>query len=273
MYNPEAKPLWLLQNNGINRVTENIAKVLNAQNRRFLDISVHSCETFESDLDHRLAEEGLDVWAQPTFFMGSVLMLEAVLKSEKYKSLAHYNPDHFETPMWVEKLGNQMLNATYEESTLEAAANCEQPVFVRPLAAHKLFTGALICKETFPDWFFQANQRNPKLTLDSKVCMSTPRTILKEWRVICVNGQPRLWSSYKDGSSLSVSADIEANALLFAQQVAKQWVPGQLCTLDVAKTPAGYKVVEFNGVHCCGIYAIEPTQFVGLVDDFLTGQT
>lgn len=262
-------PLWILQNNGVNRVTSRIASVLREQGRTFVDISVHASDIFETDLDYRLKEEGVDFQAQPTFFMGSVLMLRAFLKSSKYRSLARFKDENYNSPVWIEKHGSRMLNPEVEIMTLKGVSELNFSVFVRPLNEQKLFTGAVLRPETFQSWLETAKQRNSNLSPESIVCVSKPLEIIREWRVLCFDGVPKLWSQYKDGESLKVVAEIESDALAFALEAAKHWVPGELCTLDVAKTSDGYKIVEFNGIHCCGIYGIDPKRFVEEIDSFL----
>lgn len=265
-----SKPLWIVQNNGIDRVTLHIARVLREQGRAFVDISVHDKESFQNDLTSRLAEEGLDAFTQPTFFVGSVLMLNCVLASPLYKSLTVFTPENYVSETWTKAHGQTMLNSVFDTMTLGQAAGLKKPVFVRPLNEQKLFTGAVISEESFESWYAVAHQRNSNLSLDSLVCVSHPKEILREWRVLCFNGVPKLWSQYKEGEHLHVEDTIEPLALNFAQRAAAHWVPDALCTLDVAKTPEGYKIVEFNGMHCCGIYKIDPARFIDEVDHYLT---
>lgn len=266
----QARPLWIVQNNGIDRVTARIARILREQGRPFVDVSVHALDTFEVDLEHRLKEEDVDVYAQPTFFMGSVLMLRGFLESSKYKPLARFTDENYTSPVWIEKQGSRMLNTEVDIMTLGEAAALGRSVFVRPLDEQKLFTGAVIEPATFQSWLDAATQRNSKVGLDARVCVSKPIEILREWRVLCFDGVPRLWSQYKEGELLHVSPDIEPDALAFAADAAAHWVPDELCTLDVAKTTEGYEIVEFNGMHCCGIYGIDPKRFVEEVDAFLS---
>lgn len=260
------KPLWIVQNNGIDRVTRRIAKSLQEQGRHFVDVSVHTRDSFEKDLTTRLGEENLDAFMQPTFFMGSVLLLESMLASARYNPLATYHPENYTTQAWCKAHGNRMLNDAFELMTLEGALNLGEPVFVRPLTEQKLFTGAVIEKSSFQGWFTAASQRNSRLTMQSQVSVSKPKEILREWRVLCFNGIPKLWSQYKESDRLEVNASIEPDALAFATEAAAHWVPDELCTLDVAKTSEGYRIVEFNGMHCCGIYAIDVNRFIKEVD-------
>lgn len=262
-------PLWILQNNGIDRVTAQIAMKLWSKGRRFLDISVNDSSTFESELSARLDEEGMDVFSRPTFFMGSVLMLNSMKASKLYSSLVVHTPENYLAAKWVHEHGPRMLNPALDVMTLGDVVKDGKRVFVRPLDEQKLFTGTVFNPANFDKWFFEAQQRNSKLSLESRVCVSEPKEIVREWRVLCFDGVPKLWSQYKECAKLQVEATIEPDALMFAQEAAAHWVPDELCTLDVAKTPEGYRIVEFNGMHCCGIYAIEPRRFIEEVEGYL----
>lgn len=256
---------YVLQNNGIDRLTKRIATELTAQGRQFVDVSLHCRDTFEQSVLQRLDGEGISPNSN-LFFYGSVLMINGLAKSKVLNHHLQYTASNYESPLWAEVHKENMLNSAVSVCALSEIFNESSKVFVRPLDESKLFTGVVLEPHMFQAWFDEAAQRNSRLSLDSRVCVSPVQEIEKEWRILMQNGEPKLWSQYKSDDKLDVKVELSKEAFDKAAEFGKFWTPDKLCTLDLAQTKDGFKIVEFNGIHCCGIYGIDPKEFIAYID-------
>lgn len=131
--------------------------------------------------------------------------------------------------------------------------------FVRPSEDLKQFTGCVIPAQEAHDWFLDmvecATSGTYKLEPETKVVVCEPKKIYSEARFFIVGGK------IVEGSVYRVSGDLYSSRLTeeeysFHQEnfVDGKWLPDQCCVMDVADTPDGYKVIEFNCLNSAGMY-------------------
>lgn len=263
-----SKVTWVLQNNGIDRLTAPIARALSSCKRKFVDASFHCADSFESDVLLRMREEGVDP-ENPVFFYGSTLVVKGLEKSSLFGSKSFHNKHSFNSPVWISHHKSNMLNAPYKVCPLLELFDEKEPLtelFVRPLDSVKQFGGVIVQKEKFHQWIQITKIKYPAVELNPMVVASVPKQLGIEYRFLCKDFEPRLVSSYLNQGRFETVQGAPEEVWEKARKFAAVWTPSRLCTMDLVSTDHGIKIVEFNSIHCCGIYKIDPLEFIELVD-------
>lgn len=196
-------------------------------------------------------------------------------------SLAHYavqrgwspgawiNAERFGYQAYVEAFGELMLNHdAHAVRFADALDHDMESFFIRPDDDGKLFAGTITNRARFADW--QAKIASADLTWtitpNTKVIVSSIKTIITETRFIVVNGDVVTGSVYRrDGRTLYdsvVSPDVE----IFARKQAQLWTPDRVCVLDVAETDDGMRIVEFNNFNSAGWYECDVLKIIAAID-------
>jgi hypothetical protein len=131
-------------------------------------------------------------------------------------------------------------------------------VFLRPDYGEKLFTGQVVAVENFKD--FWVHQRLDVEDPRTICVVGQPKEIVKEYRLVMLNGKVMAGSLYAIGRSfctepLEEQEDKEA-IIEFAETVAKDNPPAlpRCYVMDIAKEPSCYSVLEIGCVAAAGFY-------------------
>ena len=102
---------------------------------------------------------------------------------------------------------------------------------------------------------------------DTKLMLSQPACILKEWRLWVVDGQVVTYSLYKEGARVVYRREIDDDALAFAQRMV-EINPGyaQAYVIDICRTADGLKMLETNCINAAGFYAADLTLLVAAIE-------
>lgn len=60
----------------------------------------------------------------------------------------------------------------------------------------------------------------------------------------------------------------DSEILSKAQKLADKWLPNRCCCMDVAKTPKGFEIIEFNCLNASGFYDHDIIKFANSVTDY-----
>lgn len=150
-------------------------------------------------------------------------------------------------------------------------------MFIRPDKGDKGFSGTVVdtADDAFERWlkkeyeFSNQFMRPEDMVL---VSMAMPQAVLgREFRTFAIGGQIVAGSEYKAAGRTKLTADVPAEVMAFAQQVAD--VLGSQMddlgyTIDVAQNSLTGKlaVVELNSLSCSGQYGADPSAIVSAVD-------
>lgn len=130
----------------------------------------------------------------------------------------------------------------------------EEKIFIRPDDNDKSFTGRLVPKNNFQDWYgeLEAGRPNPA----ALVIVASPVSIEAEWRFVIADRQVITGSHYRWGDRLELSGNHQHAAARLAQQLALEpWQPRPIYCVDVACNRSGqYRLVEIGGINSAGLY-------------------
>ncbi|MFO0924893.1 MAG: ATP-grasp domain-containing protein [Pirellulales bacterium] len=183
--------------------------------------------------------------------------------------------EHFFCSYYYAHLGKYLLNRDYIMIPFAEIPRCQDflfqslgrsdRLFVRPDSPLKLFTGMTISRSTFErDIQFMGFYDFPREAL---VVVSSPKTIVAEWRYVIADRRVVAGSQYMDGSTLIARSTEDSRALAFAQSVLESgFEPDPVWVLDVCKTDDGqYHLLEIGGFSFAGLYACDKEAIVGEV--------
>ena len=113
----------------------------------------------------------------------------------------------------------------------------------------------------------EAEIPNGSLRHDTRLMLTEPVQILKEWRIWVVDEQVVTWSLYKEGQRVVYRHEIDEDALEFAQRMVNV-NPGyaQAYVIDVCRTGEGLKLLETNCINAAGFYAADLVKLASAID-------
>lgn len=108
---------------------------------------------------------------------------------------------------------------------------------------------------------------NGSLRHDTQLMLTRPVRILKEWRCWVVDDRVVTYSLYKEGHRVVYRAEIDADALAFAQKLVAH-NPGysRAYVVDICRTEDGLAMIETNCINAAGFYAADLMALASAVD-------
>ncbi|MES0881992.1 ATP-grasp domain-containing protein [Roseibium sp. SCP14] len=102
---------------------------------------------------------------------------------------------------------------------------------------------------------------------DTLLMLTEPVHILKEWRTWVVDRKVVTYSLYKENGRVIYRAEIDKDALEFAQQMVRL-NPGYspAYVMDICRTADGLKLLETNCINAAGFYAADLTRLVTAIE-------
>jgi hypothetical protein len=256
---------FILQNNWVAAMTARFAEAVRAHGREIDDFSVMN----DDEIPDRIREKEGNL-----FFYGSTELVRRVSDDEKLRRFLFFDIGQFDQRIWVENRERDLLNGqgvSVSWGELKELA-AREPVFARPTFEQKSFAGALVTPESAQDWFTRMEKRNGRLVPESQVWVSTPKSILEEYRFIVLDGRIVTGSRYRAGGVLAASAQVPAAVLAEAARLARGWLPARLVTMDVAVLENGaVKIIEFNSIHSSGLYAADKLALIEAIERAYAG--
>jgi hypothetical protein len=174
-----------------------------------------------------------------------------------------------------EHWGAHMLNADSEIWPFGEVRFADGPRFVRPVEDTKVFAGKVFDVQEFGDWQMKVvalgEGDDRSLNAATLVQVSAPKALHHEVRFWIVDGRVVTASSYKVGSSVSYSSQVDSRFVEFASErvdaaSSDGWNPVRAFCLDVCDTPNGLRIVEINTINSAGFYAADVQKLVMSLD-------
>lgn len=102
---------------------------------------------------------------------------------------------------------------------------------------------------------------------DTKIMLTEPVKIFKEWRLWVVDGKVVTWSLYKEGSRVVYRHEVDDDALAFGKMLVEV-NPGysRAYVLDVCRTADGLRMLETNNINSAGFYAADLMRLAAAID-------
>ena len=235
---------FLLQTNYIERVTAPVGYF--AQYARYDVID----RTVTKDFD--VMDCGVD-WSKYDLVIpyGSVLFIDLFAKS----TLGAYIPSDengYSADTWMEKFGELALNhggLNMRAGQVLDHLKAEGVAHVRPTSLDKALIARLFDVES---WLAHRAERHIPDDLD--VFVSKPKTIDREYRCWIIDGKVIDVRQYMVNGKVEAALVKDPSIYAAAQSIADVYVPSKAVVLDIAKTPEGFKFLEFNRFHSSGWY-------------------
>lgn len=197
---------------------------------------------------------GLEKAEEGDIFYGSTNLMEVLYRTQ-YASGVFYN-ENFDVRVWAANR-DDMLNVP-EVMTVGEFLKGTGEVFVRPVGDFKAFDGGTVGDRAA--WYDQNSYKGTRFNESELVAVSTPREILAEYRFFIIGGEIFTGSMYRYMGRLS-KRNMDASLMHF-RLLAEKWLPHENVVMDVAITPEGIKVIEFNCINCSGLYDCDEKKIV-----------
>lgn len=160
--------------------------------------------------------------------------------------------------------GGHMLNADAIFCAFsDVGENVADDVFfMRPVFDSKVFAGKVFDLDEYAKWRHSVvvlgEDDGAGLRADTRVMVSSPKVISREYRLWVVDGRVVTASLYRQGGRSIHSPIVEDSIKSFGRERASEWMPNRAFVLDVAQLPDGsLKVVETNTINAAGLYAAD----------------
>ena len=186
--------------------------------------------------------------------IGSVQFLRKLKRSKSLAAYIHHDDDSFSATTWQERLGALMLN---EVGQVVLAGDVPEllaggALHVRPNAEDKAFHAKVFSVE---GWAEMQAERNVAADLD---CWASPsKEINGEWRCWFVGRTLVEISQYRKDGTMARVRGAPSEVVEFAAMIGRTWLPAECVVVDIASTPKGPRVLEFNPIHGSGWYAAD----------------
>lgn len=142
------------------------------------------------------------------------------------------------------------------------------PYFLKPSKDLKTFIPGILTPGQTIQEFIENSQHlkdyNHELALLSEV-----KEIYKEYRFFVVNKKVITGSQYKNGDKVEHCAYIPTYMTTIAQEYAQLYQPHEIFTMDLADTPEGVKIVEYNCWNGSGLYHCDKVALFTTVQNFI----
>lgn len=210
-------------------------------------------------------EPTVDV-AGPIIVMGSLSLTRYALQ-RGWTPGAFVNAN-FDFEIWREHLGSHLLNADARVYRFAEVPAQDGLFFIRPCQDDKAFSGMVTTWEEFAPWREQvlAIGDNPNVTADTRVAVSAPKHIQREYRMVIVDGRVITGTRYKLGDRVASSPEVEPEVHAFAQAMADRWGPDRAYALDIFMHDDGLYVGEINNLNSAGFYAYDVGKMVAAIE-------
>ena len=139
-------------------------------------------------------------------------------------------------------------------------------LFIRSNSGSKTIPGQVL---TVDNVDFELNSlRQLSSAMDDTICvLASVKPIKKEYRLFMTGNRFITGSSYSWNNE--PYENVPSYVITFAEAVVEEWQPEEVYTIDIAVTPEGLKVVEFNSASSSGLYGSDTKKFVSGISEYL----
>lgn len=258
---------WIIQNNltsenDFNKMTE-VCKKLNIDYEGILVIP------FSPELPDFTKDDKINI------YYGSTTLMNNVYSQMNKPEGLFFDDKTFSMENYINKWGEHMLNAEAKITTFKDFCKESHPddtnFFIRPDADDKSFSGDV---KTFAEIrsFIEGSTKfdNVILTENTKIIVSTPYNITKEWRNYIVDGKVVTSSMYRKNFKLHKDGkDIPADMIQFVEDRCKEYMPHKIFAMDIALCGGDYYIIECGCLNSVGLYHSDIEKMIGEVTKYL----
>ena len=248
------KPVFLLQNNYYDQLGRLIQPCLDFCNKNGFQVVDRSLTgSFDPD------EVGIHLTQTPgVVIYGSVGWVKRCARSN-LANWAYYDSQRFASTSWAPIFGKKALNGDGEAQCLSDVLDRlerGERLHIRPNSDDKAFNGGVYDTAGWDDMIAQRRERQQIMPISDLECWTSPiKEITAEYRCWFIDGELIDVSVYRENGKLFLKRETSHEVLGAARDLASLHLPMKNIVMDVAKTPYGFKVIEFNPINSSGWYA------------------
>ncbi len=188
-----------------------------------------------------------------------------------------FDEQRFSMEKYNEVWGEFMLNGsndgkitTFREFALENHPD-DMNFFSRPDADDKSFNGEVRSFLEIKNLIENSMKcDNVRLTEDTKILVSKPYNITKEWRNYIVDGKVVSSSMYRKNFKLHKDGiDIPEDMIKFVEERCKEYQPHSIFAMDIALCGGDYYIIECGCMNSVGLYHSDIKKIIESVTNFI----
>ena len=208
-------------------------------------------------------------------YYGSTSLINNVYK-QLNKPIGIFFNENYSIENYIKHWGNYMLSSeaiitTFKEFSKQEHAN-DSLWFIRPDADDKSFPGEILSFYTIKNW--QNNMLkydNVELNENTKIVISEPYNIKKEWRNYIINGKVITSSLYRKNFKLNKSnTDIPEDMINFVEDRCTEYTPHDIFVMDIALCGDEYYIIECGCMNSVGLYACDINLLIKEITKFVS---
>ncbi len=213
---------------------------------------------FEDDIDNAVdfdLNEELDV-----IWFGSTKLIKIISRDPREFTPGVFFNDRFDYTASIEDNGQLMLNHDAEIMDLDDVTHEfvqeRGNIFVRPVLDLKAFTGGVVTSDftSYQRWEDQLRMGGAYVSAGIDVVVAAPKQITAEYRCFCVGDKYPQIQQYQSNTLLCSKSPGMLKEFEIIEFLKKVKPPHEVCVIDVADTPDGMYVIEFNTFNGSGTY-------------------
>lgn len=200
----------------------------------------------------------------PTVVRGSHGFVNYVQKELDPSPGGFMHPTNFQSSTYAPVLKEHCLNEVFqviEFGDFDRIKN-RPALFVKPLDEMKRFSGIVVKgSQTLEEAHVERYGKWLRPTDSCKMAVSVAKEIYDEYRVVVVAGIAITGSTYD-------MKEMPSQTLAFVDETDKIWHPADVYVVDVATTPNGLKVIEYNQFGTSAMYACNQEQILDALERY-----
>ncbi|AQW88898.1 hypothetical protein FDH34_gp547 [Serratia phage BF] len=186
-----------------------------------------------------------------------------------------YNQKMFDQAYYSSNLQLPLLNSTPTILDLsnekDLYASFSIPKFVKPSSDLKAFTAGIMEEGEVIKYFIENHYHRTNYAEETALVHDVV-DIDAEYRFICLNGEVITGSMYRKNNQLVLSSEIPKIVLDTADEYALLYRPSEIYTMDLAETPNGIKIVEYNCWNGSGLYKMDTMKLFSTIHEYYKGK-
>lgn len=256
---------WVVQSN-LGK-TDDVEEILNACNEMDIEFIPQKVVPFSDELPDIPNDK-------PTIFYGATNWINTIYESKRWDHIFFNPASTFDN--WIEKYGTAALNHGARITTLDTLAaelddqqyHQDELLFIRPLSDQKEFAGQVISAYGIWDWMQHVQTDIPEFGA-TKIAVTKPVGIEREWRCFMVNGRVSSGSQYRRYHKLETKCKVPREVIKFAEAQAKVYSPSPVFVMDVGRSADNLYVIEVGCFHSAGFYDSKIHKIVKDVSEYV----
>lgn len=190
----------------------------------------------------------------------------------KLKAGIFYDIEKFDQEFYS-TLNLPLLNSNAQLIPMEDVfkLSFDRDMFIKPSRDLKAFNGGIIPTGLSVESFIKSGQYQ-SFYKDEMIVLSEVKEIYSEYRFFVVNKEVVGGSQYRKGNRPYLNGDIASEVLQIASEYALLYQPNNIFTMDIALTPDGYKIIEYNCWNASGLYHCNGQKVFFAVNEFIKNQ-